>query len=220
MSLRKDQSGFSPVQSILIVLVILAVAGAGWLVYNRQNDKKPATFVTPQKTINSFDECVAAGNPVMETYPEQCAANGKTFTKEETSPLTAKAEWTTFSKVPVTLQTQIIQTYKDKAPACLKDGKIIDFEGKPADISVLYSSTAAEALIGCDGGFRALYVQVKQEPWKFVLGSQSGIPCETIVQYAIPESLLKIDAGPGQSNDNPTCYDKDGNSKKYSELYL
>lgn len=33
-------------------------------------------------TINSYDECTAAGNPIRETYPEQCAANGKTFTRD------------------------------------------------------------------------------------------------------------------------------------------
>lgn len=35
---------------------------------------------TPMPTeINTFEECVAAGNPVMESYPRQCRANGKTF---------------------------------------------------------------------------------------------------------------------------------------------
>lgn len=32
--------------------------------------------------INSFEECVAAGNPVMESYPPQCRANGRTFVKQ------------------------------------------------------------------------------------------------------------------------------------------
>ncbi len=32
--------------------------------------------------INSFDECVAAGNPVMESYPRQCRADGKTFVEK------------------------------------------------------------------------------------------------------------------------------------------
>jgi len=31
--------------------------------------------------VNSFDECAAAGNPVMESYPRQCTANGQTFTE-------------------------------------------------------------------------------------------------------------------------------------------
>jgi|GEM_PF-4040588 len=44
-----------------------------------------------QQPITNFDECVAAGNPVMESYPEQCRANGQTFVNErqqtETPPL-------------------------------------------------------------------------------------------------------------------------------------
>ncbi|MBU0472269.1 MAG: hypothetical protein KKF89_01865 [Nanoarchaeota archaeon] len=32
--------------------------------------------------INSFEECVAEGNPVMESYPRQCQADEKTFTEE------------------------------------------------------------------------------------------------------------------------------------------
>jgi len=35
----------------------------------------------PQE-ITNFDQCVKAGNPVMESYPEQCKANGKTFVNE------------------------------------------------------------------------------------------------------------------------------------------
>lgn len=34
---------------------------------------------TPESEIASFEECVAAGNPVMESYPRQCSANGQTF---------------------------------------------------------------------------------------------------------------------------------------------
>lgn len=35
------------------------------------------------KTIDSFEECVAAGYPILETYPEQCKTpDGKSFTKK------------------------------------------------------------------------------------------------------------------------------------------
>jgi hypothetical protein len=32
--------------------------------------------------INNFEDCIAAGNPAMESYPRQCRANGKTFVEE------------------------------------------------------------------------------------------------------------------------------------------
>lgn len=38
----------------------------------------------PQKAaaIASFEECAAAGYPIMESYPRQCAAAGKTFVED------------------------------------------------------------------------------------------------------------------------------------------
>jgi len=36
-----------------------------------------------QTTIENFDDCVAAGNPVMESYPQQCRTeNGQTFVQD------------------------------------------------------------------------------------------------------------------------------------------
>ena len=35
-----------------------------------------------QPKITNFEECAAAGNPVMESYPEQCMADGKVFVRE------------------------------------------------------------------------------------------------------------------------------------------
>jgi len=39
-----------------------------------------------QVGITNFDECIAAGNPVMESYPRQCMYDGKTFTEEVPEP--------------------------------------------------------------------------------------------------------------------------------------
>ena len=43
-----------------------------------------ATLVVNKKsTINSFESCVAAGYPILESYPEKCKTpDGRTFTKE------------------------------------------------------------------------------------------------------------------------------------------
>ncbi len=32
--------------------------------------------------VTNFEECVAAGNPVMESYPRQCATDGQSFTED------------------------------------------------------------------------------------------------------------------------------------------
>jgi hypothetical protein len=33
-------------------------------------------------SITDFDSCAAAGNPIMESYPRQCAAGGKTYVEQ------------------------------------------------------------------------------------------------------------------------------------------
>lgn len=78
MRVRLSQNGFGHVQSFIVLIVILIVGVAGWLVYNGQQDGSNKS----NSSINSFEECAAAGNPIMESYPEQCSANGKTFTRD------------------------------------------------------------------------------------------------------------------------------------------
>lgn len=35
-----------------------------------------------QNEVNSFEDCVKAGNPILESYPEQCHHDGKTYTRD------------------------------------------------------------------------------------------------------------------------------------------
>lgn len=70
------QAGFGVVVAVIAVLATTAVIlTAGAYIMRTQQTASPRPT-----SINSFEECVAAGNPVMESYPEQCAAGGKTFT--------------------------------------------------------------------------------------------------------------------------------------------
>lgn len=41
----------------------------------------------PAQKITNFEECAAAGNPVMESYPRQCAANGEIFVEQTGEPV-------------------------------------------------------------------------------------------------------------------------------------
>lgn len=59
-------------RKILILVALLMVMGAG--------------CQQPVAEITTFDQCVAAGNPVMESYPRQCRANGKTFEEKVAQP--------------------------------------------------------------------------------------------------------------------------------------
>lgn len=53
----------------ILVLVLVAVVAFAYL-------------KTPTAKISNYDECVAAGNPVMLSYPPQCSANGKTYVQD------------------------------------------------------------------------------------------------------------------------------------------
>jgi hypothetical protein len=71
---------------IVEILMLLAIFGiitaVGTYVYMQRSNKSPK-----QANITNFEECKAAGNPIMESYPEQCAANGKTFVNESQKPV-------------------------------------------------------------------------------------------------------------------------------------
>ena len=57
---------------LIVVLVILVLVGAVAFFY--VNSKV--------NNISNFEECIAAGNPAMESYPRQCRAGDKTFTEQ------------------------------------------------------------------------------------------------------------------------------------------
>lgn len=64
------------------LFVVGVMVLVGWFVmYKKQAGVQEAPS-TQTQAIRNFQECVDAGNPVMESYPEQCAANGQTFVKE------------------------------------------------------------------------------------------------------------------------------------------
>jgi hypothetical protein len=52
----------------ILILVVVSVLIAG------------CTVEGP--VITNFEECIAAGNPAMESYPRQCRANDQTFVEE------------------------------------------------------------------------------------------------------------------------------------------
>jgi hypothetical protein len=68
---------------MLVIIVAAAVFIAAWLFM------RPAT--EPAAVITNFEECVAAGNPVMESFPRQCrTADGSLFT-EDVEPINGEA---------------------------------------------------------------------------------------------------------------------------------
>ena len=75
---------------IIIVLVLairlitqeddwICVDGA-WVEQGISDSAKPVGYCVDGK-VDNFKECVAEGNPAMESYPRQCIHNNQTFTE-------------------------------------------------------------------------------------------------------------------------------------------
>jgi hypothetical protein len=65
---------------VLIVLGVLIIISLGIFVYSILNPRVIGEPAVP----SNFEECLAAGNPAMESYPRQChdSISGRTFTEE------------------------------------------------------------------------------------------------------------------------------------------
>ncbi len=59
--------------SLIIIFLLFIFAGLALFYF-----KKP---VATQIVVTNFQECVSAGNPIMESYPRQCNADGKNYTE-------------------------------------------------------------------------------------------------------------------------------------------
>lgn len=107
-------------ETAFIVVIVLLVALTGYFAWQISKEQKSA--------ITNFAECVAAGNPIMESYPEQCAADGKVFTNPDQEPVTPPGndvsetlEWTNY--------TSAKNSYTVKIPDGWKLVTVGDLEG-------------------------------------------------------------------------------------------
>ena len=66
-------------KKLLIIIIFLALLSSGLFILN--NISKDKKNIEDNIKINSFEECVLAGNPIMESYPRQCRNEDQTFTK-------------------------------------------------------------------------------------------------------------------------------------------
>jgi len=78
----------------IILLIILIVFGirlisqedgwicvdGDWVEHGVPNSEKPTGYCIEGK-VNNFKECLAEGNPIMESYPRKCMHLNETFTE-------------------------------------------------------------------------------------------------------------------------------------------
>lgn len=80
MAHQGHHTGITFVQVIIYIAIAFLVGGAAvWWFMNKPENENTNP---PAQQITSFEECAAAGNPIMESYPPRCSAGGKTFTQD------------------------------------------------------------------------------------------------------------------------------------------
>jgi len=66
---------------IIAIIIVILVVAIGALMVTPENE-----IVSDTSTITNFEECIAAGNPAMESYPRQCrTSDGKHFVESISS---------------------------------------------------------------------------------------------------------------------------------------
>ena len=60
-------------KTLLIIIIIIVIVGFG-IVWKLSKKDVPSLPL-----VVNFEECVAAGNPIMESYPRQCRHDNQTF---------------------------------------------------------------------------------------------------------------------------------------------
>lgn len=92
---------------VLVIIPLILVMIYAYLYTTRRS------AIVPQPDIATFEECAAAGYPIMEIYPERCSVpGGGTFTRVTTdtlpTPITITGTYTCLPKAntagPVTLE--------------------------------------------------------------------------------------------------------------------
>lgn len=71
MKFEKNGHQLGKTEVAFIILVLVSLVAVALYSLNSGNKK--------QSSINDFESCVAAGNPVNMSYPETCNANGQVF---------------------------------------------------------------------------------------------------------------------------------------------
>jgi len=184
----------------VVVLAIVAVALAIIV------DKKE-----PDKKISNFDECVAAGYAVLESFPEQCKTpSGQTFVKEYPDVLVESFDPNNIVRSPLTIKGKARGNWFFEAsfPVQMKDsgGKLIGQTIATAEgdwMTVDYVPFTATLTFSAPASTSAQIILIRDNP--------SGLP-EHDKQIAVPvvvDSPLSSGACRTTGCSGEICSDKD-----------
>lgn len=187
--MKKNQRGFTPLL-IIIAILIIGVAAGGIYIAKHRSDTKSSS-----KAVNSYKECADAGNPVMTSYPSQCAANGKTFTNpQEKAPAAPEAATPAQTDDEATgIANAIIKNCQLNGTAVPADVLSIVAENMKSNTMYTRSGNFASISAGCDkepGGFRSFLQKNADATWKLLGNTQDKtISCAALDGTGFPSAI-------------------------------
>jgi len=75
----------------LVLLMLAIIVGGGVLLYMQTRPEESESSRTSTAIVKNFDECVAAGNPIMESNPQQCRSSAGNLFVESVDETKAEA---------------------------------------------------------------------------------------------------------------------------------
>jgi hypothetical protein len=171
-----NSRGFSGLAVFLMLAIFSIIGVTGWYVYS---SRKTAGGPSQAQSITNFEQCVAAGNPVMDSFPEQCAANGQTFTKEVIDNQAFNgAGWQDVTSSKGAFTVSIPEGWEDLQSAKEFDGLIIKGEKQPT-AKVGQKVAVAEIENFCCHGPNVFRIDIRDN-------DQVAEPVGTTTDIAIP----------------------------------
>lgn len=193
MKTNNDNLGFGLIGVLVILVILASIGGIGWYVYLK-NSKQNSSQQNAQKSITNFDECVAAGNPVMESDPEQCSANGQTFTRatqqESLKPYEATSEEIPFNNLPDGLKQAITTKLSDYCTKAELANSEVAYSYAVAAKDSYVANKYAQVTLTCGGPASAGLFAIRDNKWHYVASTQDVWPCDALVKYKIPISYI------------------------------
>jgi hypothetical protein len=200
----RNQRGFTAVEGLVILSVVVILGGAGFYVWHKNKNSKPVTSTsqTTQTTTPSPNYPIAKAGIICTDFPATGECETADKTKYQFAKITTTANNVAWSILPADLQTASTATWNSDCMS-VPDASMATLKGSQKQFLLNNDDKFAEIPIGCGEYGGALHLMVKVSGvWKSVAVTQiGGWPCETISQYKIPNSFLASPDGY-----TPTCW--------------
>ncbi len=196
MDTQKRMHGFGAVAALAIVVVVGAIGGLGWYIWQSQGQRQ------------SEDQATSTKQPARQSaHTTDKGMISLSRAEIEKAP----AETTKFSKLPSELRSAAIQEITKQAPECVKDNQMVNNQGQPEDPDVRYAPVGAAIIgIGCDGSAAGLFAKPKGD-WMFVEKTQFSFTCDALVNNPVSKKLLEL------TPNGSECVDASGQPSTYDE---